>query len=58
MAGLPLAESAAESFRDLDLMPATRKAYMVFLLKAIVLKELLSQIAPEDHGKIVRVCLT
>jgi hypothetical protein len=42
-------------FDDLDLMPATRKAFTVYLLKAIVREELMSQIDPEDNGKIIRL---
>ena len=42
-------------FDRLDLMPATRKVFTWYLLKAILPTELLAQIDPEDHGKIVRL---
>lgn len=42
-------------FDGLDLMPATRKAFAVYLLKATVRGELLSQIDPADEGKIIRI---
>ncbi len=42
-------------FDGLDLMPATRKACTVYLLKATVREELLSQIDPADEGTIIRI---
>ncbi len=42
-------------FDGLDFMPATRKALTVYLLKATVREELLSQIDPADEGTIIHI---
>ena len=42
-------------FDKLDLSPATRKALTVFLLGAIDPAELLTDIDPEDHHKVIRL---
>lgn len=51
----PSRKALRSLFDGLDLMPATRKAFTVYLLKATVREELLSQIDPADEGKIIRI---
>ena len=51
----PSRKALRHLFDNLDFMPRTRKVFTLYLLTFISRRELLSGIAPEDEGKIIRL---